>query len=66
MIVSLPFSLLVETSTNLIETKKTPETTGVFFVLLALLVEHTRLELVTPTLPVLCAPSCANAPLVLR
>ena len=26
------------------------------------LVEHTRLELVTPTLPVLCAPNCANAP----
>ena len=24
--------------------------------------EHTRLELVTPTLPVLCAPNCANAP----
>ena len=28
------------------------------------LVEHTRLELVTPTLPVLCAPNCANAPLL--
>ena len=27
-------------------------------------VEHTRLELVTPTLPVLCAPSCANAPVL--
>ena len=25
-------------------------------------VEHTGLEPVTPTLPVLCAPSCANAP----
>ena len=26
------------------------------------LVEHTGFEPVTPTLPVLCAPSCANAP----
>ena len=26
------------------------------------MVEHTGLEPVTPTLPVLCAPSCANAP----
>ena len=24
--------------------------------------EHRRLELLTPTLPVLCATSCANAP----
>ena len=27
-----------------------------------LLVEHRRFELLTPTLPVLCATSCANAP----
>ena len=26
------------------------------------MVEHRRLELLTPTLPVLCATSCANAP----
>ena len=26
------------------------------------MVEHTGLEPVTPTLPVLCAPNCANAP----
>ena len=26
------------------------------------LVEHRRLELLTPTLPVLCATNCANAP----
>jgi hypothetical protein len=25
-------------------------------------VEHRRLELLTPTLPVLCATNCANAP----
>ena len=29
------------------------------------LVEHTGLEPVTPTLPVLCAPNCANAPRLL-
>ena len=28
------------------------------------LVEHTGFEPVTPTLPVLCAPNCANAPLL--
>ena len=27
-----------------------------------LLVEHRRFELLTPTLPVLCATNCANAP----
>ena len=28
--------------------------------------EHTGLEPVTPTLPVLCAPNCANAPKTYR
>ena len=28
----------------------------------SVLVEHRRLELLTPTLPVLCATNCANAP----
>ena len=27
------------------------------------MVEHRRFELLTPTLPVLCATNCANAPL---
>ena len=30
------------------------------------LVEHRRFELLTPTLPVLCATNCANAPSTLR
>ena len=29
-------------------------------------VEHRRFELLTPTLPVLCATNCANAPSTLR
>ena len=52
---------MVESSTKPVGTKKIPSK-GIFFVMFAILVEHTRLELVTPTLPVLCAPSCANAP----
>ena len=31
-----------------------------------LLVEHRRFELLTPTLPVLCATNCANAPSTLH
>ena len=30
------------------------------------LVEHRGFEPLTPTLPVLCAPSCANAPKTLK
>ena len=31
-----------------------------------IVVEHRRFELLTPTLPVLCATNCANAPSTLR
>ena len=38
--------------------KKKPESQALRFVV----VEHRRFELLTPTLPVLCATNCANAP----
>ena len=55
----LPLLLLPQIRT-VISNKEKPSSlysSRVFF-----LVEHRRFELLTPTLPVLCATSCANAP----